>query len=108
MNLLKIGGRMLIDDVPIPAVACLYQYMISDPSWKRVGVYDNRAVLFELVSEPAPEDWTLQPYNRHLYYGFEPPWRRALLRSASEFNRIRPALGARLPWLRQAYRRWSR
>src|SRR4051794_26807395 len=36
MMVLKIGGRLLLDDVHIPAVACVYCYMISDPSWKLV------------------------------------------------------------------------
>ena len=108
MNLLKIGGRMLVDDIPIPAVACVYQYMMSDPSWKRWGIYHNRAALFELVAEPAPEDWTLQPYNRHPYFGFEAPLKRVQLRSASELNRLRPVLGERMPRVRQAWRRRSR
>jgi len=107
MNLLRVGGRMLVDDIPIPAVACIYQYMISDPSWKRLNIYDNRSALFELVAEPAPEDWTLQQYNHHPYFGFAPPLKRVYLRSASELTRLRPVLGERMPRLRQAWRRWS-
>jgi hypothetical protein len=108
MNVLKIGGRMIVDDIPIPAVACVYEYMVSDPSWKLVGIHDNRAASFELVAEPAPEDWTLQPYNRHPYFGFESPPKRVYHRGASELGRLRRNLGERLPGLRERWRRWSR
>ncbi len=108
MSALKIGGRMIVDDIPIPAVACLYKYMISDPSWKLMGIHDNRAASFELVAEPAPEDWTLQPYNRHPYFGFESLPKSLYSRSASEFARLRHQLGDRMPGVREIWRRWSR
>ena len=107
-NALKVGGWMVVDDIPIPAVACVYEYMVSDPSWKLIGIYDNRAALFELVSEPAAEDWTLQSYNRHPYFGFMPRPKRVYSRSASEIGRLRHQLGERMPGLRRAWRRWSR
>ena len=108
MSLLNIGGRMVVDDIPIPAVACVYQYMMSDPSWRLTGIHDRRAASFELIAEPAAEDWTLQPYNRHPYFGFLPPQKRVYARSASELGTLRHVLGERLPGLRRTWNRISR
>lgn len=100
-NVLKLGGRMLLDDIPIPAVACVYRYMMSDPCWKLLGIYDNRAASFELVAEPAPEDWTLQPYNRHPYFGFLPGRKRVHAWSMFELERLRQHFGERVPGLQR-------
>lgn len=102
---LKIGGRLLLDDIPIPAVACVYRYMMSDPSWKRIKVLDKRVAVFELLSAPVAEDYTLQPYNRNADYGFLPLPQRAAMVTAFKANRLRKNLGQRLPGLREYWRR---
>jgi hypothetical protein len=102
---LKIGGRLLLDDIPIPAVACVYRYMTTDPSWKLINILDNRAAVFELVSSPIPEDSRLQFYNRHYDYGFLPLYKRGYMHLLDEVQRVKPLLGEKLPLLRDAWRR---
>ena len=106
MKALKIGGRLLLDDIPIPAVTGVYRYMMSDPSWKLMGIYDDRAAAFELRSEPAAEDWTLQPYNRRLDYGFQPLPRRTYSVVATQVSELRRQLGDRMPGARKQWQRW--
>ncbi|WP_156460110.1 class I SAM-dependent methyltransferase [Mesorhizobium sp. Root157] len=102
---LKIGGHLLLDDIPIPAVACVYRYMITDPCWKLIHILDNRAAKFELVALPAPEDYTLQPYNRYPDFGFLPFYKRNYMLMSSELRRMRGQLGEAMPSLRGYWRR---
>jgi hypothetical protein len=102
---LKIGGRLLLDDIPIPAVACVYRYMMTDPNWKRIKLLDDRAAVFELLSSPAPEDYTLQPYNRNPDYGFLPMPKRSYMVLAARADRVRHQLGDRMPGLREYWRK---
>jgi hypothetical protein len=98
---LKIGGRLLLDDIPIPAVSCVYRYMRSDPSWKLLNIFDNRCATFELVADPAPENHTLQPYNRRPDFGFLPIHKRSYMVIAAEVRRLKGQLGERMSSLRQ-------
>ena len=102
---LKIGGHLLLDDIPIPAVACVYRYMITDPCWKLVTILDNRAAKFELVAPPAPEDYTLQSYNRYPDFGFLPFHKRNYMLLSSEMRRMRGQLGEMMPGVREYWRR---
>lgn len=104
---LKLGGRLLLDDIPIPAVACVYRYMISDPCWKLISILDNRAAVFELISYPAPEDSRLQPYNRYPDFGFLPIHKRYYMALATEGRLLKQHLGDRMPSLRRYWRRWQ-
>jgi hypothetical protein len=104
---LKIGGNLVIDDIPIPAVACVFHYMQSDPSWRLDSILDDRAASLTLVTEPAPEDWTLQPFNRRPDYSFAPLPARARLRATFEAGQIRSRLGDRFPLLRRGWQRLS-
>jgi hypothetical protein len=101
---LKLGGRLIVDDIPIPSVACLYRYMRSDPAWRLDGILDERAAAFTLVSEPAPEDWVLQPFNRWPDYGFARLPARLRLTVTAEATRVRENLALRHPGLRRAWR----
>ncbi len=101
---LKIGGKLIIDDIPIPSTAYVFRYMQSDPSWRLDAVLDENAAAFTLVHEPPPADYTLQAFNNHFDYGFAPLHVRARL----EIYRIRYKVGRRYPSLRRAWRRVSR
>jgi methyltransferase family protein len=105
---LKVGGWLLLDDIPIRAVSCVFRYMRSDPAWRLDEIADHRTAKLTLVGEPAPEDWTLQPFNDRPDYAFAPPGRRARMTAAFEARRARRALGARAPALRAAWRRVGR
>ncbi len=102
---LKIGGRLLLDDIPVPAVACVFRYMMTDPSWTLVKISDNRAATFELVSLPDPEDYTLKSYNRRPDFGFLPIHTRTYMTVADEIRRLRRQLGHQIPALRRYWQR---
>lgn len=103
---LKVGGRMLVDDVAIPSITPLFHFMKSDAAWRFESLPDNRAALFTKLAEPdAVEDYTRQPYNRHSDFSFAPPLTRARLVGESIATRSRRSVGRRLPALRTVYRR---
>jgi Methyltransferase domain len=104
---LKVGGSLLLDDIPIPAVSYVFKYMQSDPSWRLDEILDERTAVFKLISEPTLEDWTVQPFNRRPDYSFAPIPDRARLSAAAEITRLRRGLARRYPGLRTASRRTS-
>jgi Methyltransferase domain len=104
---LKVGGWLLLDDIPIRAVTFVFKYMQSDPSWRLEEILDERTAAFTLVAEPTMVDWTLQPFNRRPDYSFAPLPDRARLSGAAEITRIRRGLGRRYPRLRTASRKLS-
>jgi len=105
---LKIGGRIIMDDIPIPSTAYVFRFMLSDPGWRLDAILDDRAAAFTLIREPPSiEDYTLQPFNRRPDYGFAPVPVRALLMLKSEIKRLRRQVGSRYPSLGRAWRRLS-
>src|SRR4051812_39972522 len=96
---LRVGGTLVLDDVPIPAVLVLHRFMTSDPAWEVVEIADNRAVAYrKLNEEPAGDDWRKQPFNRAWPdYRFLPvPRRMAASLSWWLLHRMRQELGHRL------------
>jgi hypothetical protein len=96
---LKIGGRIVLDDIQIRSVAYLFRYMRSDPDWRLDAVLDEKAAAFTLRHEPPTgEYWALQPLNKRFDYGFAsfPARVRLILRSELEL---------RSPSLLQTWRR---
>jgi predicted O-methyltransferase YrrM len=102
---LRIGGWLLMDDIPIRAVSYVFRYMQSDPAWRLDEIADERTAKLTLIAEPAPEDWTLQPFNDRPDYSFAALPQRARLTAAFEARRGRAALARRFPALREAWRR---
>ena len=105
---LKIGGKLIIDDIPIPSGAYVFRYMQSDPSWRLDAVLDERAAAFTLIHEPPAGPYTLQPFNNRFDYGFVPLHVRARLILKSKAFRILRQVGRRYPSVRQAWKRVSR
>ncbi len=102
---LKVGGRLLMDDIPIPAVAPLFRHMQLESNWKLDGVLDNRAASFTLLAEPEPEDWPAQRFNdAYPDYSFADLRTRAALVVRFRATRLRAGLAERYPGLRRAYR----
>jgi hypothetical protein len=106
---LKIGGNLIMDDIAIPAAAYVFRFMASDPGWRLDAILDERAAAFTLIHEPpAEENYTLQPFNRRLDFGFAPLPTRARLALTSQAYRVRQEVGSRYPSLRRVWRRFSR
>lgn len=103
---LKVGGRMLLDDIPIPAVAPVFRFMALEPNWRLDAIFDDRAAAFTLLAAPEPEDWTNQRFNRgYPDYSFTALPRRLRLRTAYRMRDARSSAGDRYPVLRRIYRR---
>jgi hypothetical protein len=91
---MKVGGKLLFDDIPIPACAYVFRFMQSDPHWHLDAILKNRAAVFTLVNEPVIErgdltDSTKQPFNDRLDYGFISLPTRARLALSRELGRLR-------------------
>jgi predicted O-methyltransferase YrrM len=104
---LKVGGRMLLDDIPIPAVTPVFRHMALEPHWRLDGIYDDRAAAFTLLALPQPEDWTNQPFNKGFpdlsFAGSVPE--RLRLEAAYRVKQLRSGTAERFPVLRRVLRR---
>jgi hypothetical protein len=107
---LKVGGMLVIDDIPIPAVVPIFRHMRLDPRWRFEGIFDSRAAAFRLLNQPQSEDdWVAQPYNAgYPDYSFEPFHRRSRLIAAHTAGRMRARVANRYPRLRAFWKAFSR
>lgn len=105
VRMLKVGGQLIFDDVPIPAVAPLFQHMKLEPNWRLDAILDNRAAAFSLLEQPRPEEWSGQPFNRkYPDYSFAPLPLRSRLLVAHRFTQLKARLSQRFPQVGQALR----
>lgn len=107
-QLLRPGGVLLLDDVPIPAVAVAFRYMRSSPDWTFVQIVDDRAAIFRKVADADTEDnWRMQPFNkRYPDFSYLPVLElphRAKLEATERWPSVRRALGTRFPGLKEKY-----
>lgn len=109
-RMLRPGGVLLLDDIPIPAVELVFRAMADDPAWELVELADHRAAAFrKLAAPPAGDDWRSQPFNRgYPDYSFVPPARRVPLHVRHAIRRLRRDASARHPRLTGVYRRLAR
>lgn len=106
-KLLKPGGLLLLDDVPIPAVTPVYRYVHAEPDWALVRLLDRRTAAFHKIREtPLTQTWRQQGMNASAPdYSFLPARDRLIARSKYTAKIARSALGDRVPALRQLKRR---
>lgn len=104
---LKIGGKLLLDDIPIPAAAQLFRHMSLEPNWRLDGVFDDRAAAFTLLAPPkSADDWPDQPFNSaYPDFSFADPLKRLRLESVYRVKKLRHRVGQRYPSLRRIYKR---
>jgi precorrin-6B methylase 2 len=101
-RMLSIGGHLVFDDVPIPAVAPLFRHMTLEPNWRLDAILDNRAASFSLLAPPQPEEWSGQPFNRtYPDYSFMPLPERSRLSAAHRLTQLKSRLSARYPRIRE-------
>lgn len=102
---LKVGGRLLMDDVPIPAVTPLFRHMQLERNWRLEGILDNRAAAFTLLAPPEPEEWPAQRFNAgYPDYTFVDLPARVRLETRYRLGRLRTGMAQRYPSVRRAYR----
>lgn len=101
------GGLMILDDIPVPAVAVVYRYLMSEPNWELVRFTDERAAALRKTGEPEPGDtWITQPFNRHFPdYSFAPLGAHLRLAATDRYRRARRTVGRRFPGLADRLRR---
>lgn len=81
---LQRGGVVIVDDVQLPAVRGLLDFVIADPRWRTVRRSEKWAAFERRSSGPLTEDWFLQPF----YQLPEPGWRYDLKRAKSKVRRM--------------------
>lgn len=101
---LKVGGRVLVDDVGIHAITPVFHFMKAEDWWTLESIPDDRAALFRLNSMPPEEGYTSQAFNRRMDYSFAPAGVRARLMAGEAATRARREAGRRLPWARDLWR----
>ncbi len=105
---LNVGGLLIMDDVPVPAVAPLLRHMNVEPNWRFEGVFDDRAAAFTMLAAPAPEEWSAQPFNRsYPDYSFESFPERTRLTARYRVARLQRDAGQRYPRLKTVWQRLS-
>ena len=107
-RVLKLGGLLLLDDVPIPAVGVVNRFLESSPDWEPVALVDDRAAVFRKLAEADREDnWRQQPFNKRYPDFSHLPLRRAphriKLEAAERLPAVKRELGRRFPALKQAW-----
>jgi hypothetical protein len=102
---LKVGGKLVMDDISIPAVTPLFHHMRLEDHWRVDEILDDRAGAFTLLAEPPPEDWRGQRFNAHSpdlsFVGLS---KRLPLATRFRLAKIRAGAAERYPSLRRAYR----
>jgi hypothetical protein len=101
---LKVGGKVLLDDIPIPAIAPAFRFMRTESQWRLEGIFDERAALFTLVGLPPPEDYVLQVFNRTPDYSFVSIPKRIRIRSTLTVRSLRRSGAERFPRARRAWK----
>jgi hypothetical protein len=61
---LRRGGIALVDDVQLPAVRALLQFLDPDPRWPVVARHEKWVAYERTTSGPLTEEWTEQPHYR--------------------------------------------
>jgi Methyltransferase domain len=104
---LKVGGRLLLDDIPVPAVGQVFRHMKLESGWRLDGIFDDRAAAFTLIALPdKDDDWIRQPFNVDFPdYSFAGLPRQLRLQNAYRLKRMRRRAGQRYPVLRRIYKR---
>jgi hypothetical protein len=103
---LKIGGRLLIDDIPIPAVGQLFRHMRLEPNWHFEDIFDNRSAAFTLLAPPETGTWLSQPFNKgYPDLSFADLPNRLRLETEYRFKHLRHSLAQKFPKLQHIYKR---
>jgi len=102
---LKVGGVLLVDDMPTPAVATIGRKMRSSPDWELIGSADARAAAFRKVGHRLYQDFREDPFNRApADYGFLERKEAVRLSMRDRVGRVRGGLGRRFPVLQRISR----
>jgi precorrin-6B methylase 2 len=104
---LKLGARLILDDITIPSVEPVFRHMSLESNWRSDGVLDDRGAAFTLLGPPRPDDfWPAQRMNAgYPDFSFAAPPKRARLAAEHRVSAARRSAARRSPALAHAYRR---
>jgi len=73
-NLLDVDAFLVIDDLQIPAVRILYDFLIVSQKWSIVDIFDQqRCCAFKKLSHDQNEWWGNQEYNKKILKNLKSP-----------------------------------
>lgn len=103
---LKLGGRLVMDDITIPSVEPTFRHMMLEDNWRFERVLDDRGASFTLLRAPNPEDdWPAQRMNaRYPDFSYAPLGRRVRLTARSRVQALRRDLAVRYPEPTRVYK----
>ncbi len=87
-GMLDAGGVVVIDDIALPAVATLLDFVGRDPRWRHIAGSAKWVAFERTTSEPLAEDWTAQPFYVPHHEGLGDLARRVRGRVRRELGRI--------------------
>jgi predicted O-methyltransferase YrrM len=88
---IRVGGVLVLDDAPIPAVRVAFDWLSSEPAWELEQVADERAAAFRRVApDPDLRDWKDQPFNKGWpNFSFLPLGLRAKMTAEAQYLKAR-------------------
>jgi hypothetical protein len=103
---LKLGAKLIVDDINIPSVEPVFRHMSLEPNWRSDGLLDNRGAAFTLLGPPRPDDyWPAQRMNAgYPDFSFVPPRKRVQLVAEHRVTEIRRHVVRRYPALVRTYK----
>lgn len=106
-RLLRVGGYLVLDDVPIPSVGVVHEFLLDDPSWQLSSMLDDRAAVWLKVATMPQEDlWRSHRFNRRYpHMPFASLDTRLRARSDYFLRELRKAAAAKYPRSREWWRR---
>jgi len=63
---IKVGGLFVLDDIHIPAVRSLYDFLVAEPQWKLEKVALYTAFFRKIAEDDYPKAWVEQTINKPL------------------------------------------
>ncbi|MCB1130449.1 MAG: hypothetical protein KDN05_04920, partial [Verrucomicrobiae bacterium] len=63
---IKVGGLFVLDDIHIPAVRSLHDFLAAEPQWKLDKTVLNTAFFRKLAEDDYPKAWVEQTINKPL------------------------------------------
>lgn len=104
---LRVGGRLLLDDAYLPAVAAILDYARGSASWEVERPLGYRTVVLRRRDhEPPPFDW--QPGQGSLTFRHLAPGARLLASARHRFFSTRPGLALVALYRRRSGLRWQK
>ncbi len=95
---LEAGGTLVIDDIWIPTIHRMFEFLREDPMYRLDKVVVNTAFFVRTDApafDPYGDNWPAQPFNRRRFPMNQPPLRAAKLALKRRAKKWLHALGLR-------------